>query len=146
MSVRTPCLGTQSAGCGEIRITPPLNKTPLHTYTIRTSWITLHHFILQELIISVIISPPITPNKFWGFNKRNSQEKLHHPISSLLGKVDSLVHQNILREFIGVINFTSVTPEDSWGINCVVLEGPMVIAIARSPYKAPEPRNPKSAF
>ena len=33
--------------------------------------------IFQELM-SVIISPPITPNKFWGFNKRNSQEKLHH--------------------------------------------------------------------
>ena len=30
-------------------------------------------FYFQELI-SVIISPPITPNQFWGFNKRNSQE------------------------------------------------------------------------
>ena len=30
-------------------------------------------YFFQELV-SVIISPPITPNKFWGFNKRNSQE------------------------------------------------------------------------
>ena len=41
--------------------------------TIRTSWITPHHFIFQELI-SVIISLPITPNNFWGFKKRNSQK------------------------------------------------------------------------
>ena len=51
----------------------------------------------QELI-SVIVSPPITPNKFWGFNKRNSQEKLHHPVLCLLGKVHHLLHQNILSE------------------------------------------------
>ena len=40
-----------------------------------SNFLDLHHTILlfQELI-SVIISPPITPNKFWGFNKRNSQE------------------------------------------------------------------------
>ena len=24
------------------------------------------------------------------------------------------------------MNFTSVTPENAWGINCVILEGPMV--------------------
>ena len=24
--------------------------------------------------MNVIISPPITPNKFWGFKKRNSQD------------------------------------------------------------------------
>ena len=47
--------------------------------SIRTSWITLHHFIFRELNC-VIISLPITPNKFWGFNKRNSQENLHHPV------------------------------------------------------------------
>ena len=41
--------------------------------TIQTSWITPHHFILRELI-SAIISPPVTPNNFWGFSKRNSQE------------------------------------------------------------------------
>ena len=41
---------------------------------LTTSWIALHHFIFRELI-SVIITPPITPNNFWGFNKRNSQEK-----------------------------------------------------------------------
>ena len=36
------------------------------TLTIRTSWITPHHFIYRSLII-VIISPPITPNIFRGF-------------------------------------------------------------------------------
>ena len=45
---------------------------------IRTSWITPHHLTFQELI-SVIISPPITPNKFWGFNKRNNQENYTTP-------------------------------------------------------------------
>ena len=34
-------------------------------------------FYCQELI-SVMISPPITPNKFWGFNKCNSQEELRN--------------------------------------------------------------------
>ena len=36
---------------------------------------TLHRFIFREWI-RVIISPPITPNNFCGFKKRNSQEKL----------------------------------------------------------------------
>ena len=76
--------------------------------------------------ISVIISPPITTNQFWGFNKRNSQEKLHHPALSLSGKLHNLLHRNILWEFALVINFTSVTPEKSWGINSVILEGLMV--------------------
>ena len=75
-----------------------------------------------------LITPPITPNKFRGFSKRNSQEQLHHPVLSLLGKLHSLLHQNILREFIGVINVTSVTPENSWGINCVI---PMVLPIQK---------------
>ena len=30
----------------------------------------------------------------------------------------------MVREFIGAISLTSVTPENPWGINCVVLEGP----------------------
>ena len=38
----------------------------------------------------------------------------------------SAIHQNILRELIGVINLTSVTPENSQGINCAILMGPMV--------------------
>ena len=46
---------------------------PTGKHIIRSSWITPHHFIFQELI-SVILSPPITPNKFWRFNKRNFQE------------------------------------------------------------------------
>ena len=65
--------------------------------------------------MSVIITPPITPNKVWGFDKRNSKEKLHHPVLSLLGKL------------FGVTILTSVAPENSWGISCVILEGLMVI-------------------
>ena len=71
--------------------------------TIRTSWITPHQFILQDLI-SVITSSPITPSKFWRFNKRNSQEiytTLSCPYWEIL---HNLLHQNILRELIGVIS------------------------------------------
>ena len=53
--------------------------------TIRTSWSTLHHFIIRELT-SVINTPPIKPTNFWGFAKRNSQEKLHLFVLSLLGR------------------------------------------------------------
>ena len=68
--------------------------------TIRTYWITPHHFIFQELF-RVIISPPITPNKFWGFNKRNSQEKLHHPVLSPLGQSA----QSVTPKYSQVINW-----------------------------------------
>ena len=37
----------------------------------------LHHTIwgcIYQELIHVIISPPTTPNKFWGFSKRNCQE------------------------------------------------------------------------
>ena len=79
-------------------------------------------------IISVIISPPITPNQFWGFTKRNSQKKITPPcLVPVRKKVHNLLHQNVLGELISVICFTSVTPEHSWGINCVILEGPMAI-------------------
>ena len=84
-------------------------------------------FCFQELI-SVIISPPITPNKFWGFNKRNSQEKLHHPVLFLSGKYTPFTPK--YSQGINLRNkFTSVTPENSWGINCVILEGTMVCAV-----------------
>ena len=65
-------------------------------HTIWTSWITPHHFIFRELI-SVVITPPITPNYFWGFNKRNSQEKLHLLVLSLLGRSTPPITPNILR-------------------------------------------------
>ena len=55
--------------------------------------------IFQELI-SVIISPPITPNKFWGFHKCNSQKNLHHPVLSRLGRIAQ-----------------SFTPNNSQGVN-----------------------------
>ena len=35
-------------------------------------------------------------------------------------------HQNILRELIAIMNFTSVTPKYSGGITCVILEDPKV--------------------
>ena len=65
-----------------------------------------------------MITPPITLNNFWRFNKRNSQEKLHVLVLSLLGrstppitpkysqriywgnKVSPLLHQEILGEVI----------------------------------------------
>ena len=50
------------------------------TLTIRTSWITLHHFIFWESIV-VIITPPFAPNKFWELMKHNSQEKSTPPIT-----------------------------------------------------------------
>ena len=87
-------------------------------------------FIFQESS-SVINTPLIAPNHFRGVNKRllNSQEKLHHLVLSLFGRITvlhRLLHQKILRELVGVMNFTLVTPEHFWGINCVILEGPMV--------------------
>ena len=42
-------------------------------------------------------------NKFWGFNERDAQQKLH-PVLSLVGKMTQFLHQNILRELIGVKN------------------------------------------
>ena len=53
---------------------------------IRTSWITLPHFILGEFI-SAIIAPPTTPNNFWGVNERNFQKNLHLLVLSLLGRI-----------------------------------------------------------
>ena len=53
--------------------------------TIRTSWITPHHFIFRELI-SVLITPPITPNNYWGFSKRYFQEKLNLLVLPLIGR------------------------------------------------------------
>ena len=40
--------------------------------------------MLRELI-SVIITPPITPNNVWGISKRNFQEKITPPCPVLLG-------------------------------------------------------------
>ena len=36
------------------------------------------------------------------------------------------LHQNVLRDLIGVMNLTSVTPENSCRIKCVILHSPMV--------------------
>ena len=46
----------------------------------------LPNFIFEEMI-SVIITPPITPDIFWGFDKPNTQEKLHCLVLSLLRKI-----------------------------------------------------------
>ena len=57
---------------------------------------------------------------------RNSQEKLHHPVLSLLGKI----MQSFTPKYSQGINwrnkFHPVTPENSWGNNCVIVGGPMV--------------------
>ena len=42
--------------------------------------------ICENLLNRVIITSPITPNKFWGFDKRNSQEKLHILVLFPLGR------------------------------------------------------------
>ena len=101
------------------------------SYTIRTSWITPHHFIFRELI-SVIITPPITPNNFWRFNKRNSQEKLHLLVLSLLGGSTPPITPKYSQRINWHNQFTSVTPENSRGLNCVILMGPMVLNRSRT--------------
>ena len=58
--------------------------------TIRTSWITISHFAFQELL-GVITTPPITPNKSWRLDKRNSLEKLHRVVLLLLGAIPQLI-------------------------------------------------------
>ena len=76
--------------------------------------------------MSVIISPPITPNKFWGFNKRNSQAKLHHPVLFLLGKITLSFTPKHSRGINWRDKVHLGYTRKSWGINCVILEGPMV--------------------
>ena len=50
-------------GSARVGILASIDARDFHC-TIRTTRITPHHFIFQELI-SVIISLPITPKKFW---------------------------------------------------------------------------------
>ena len=78
----------------------------------------------------VVAGPTITPNKFWGFNKRNSQEN-YSTLSCPDQKYYTIFHTNSFTpkysQGISWRNkFTSVTPENSWGISCVILAGPMV--------------------
>ena len=102
-----------------VRDSVPLSTSPLH---------------FSRIIISVIITPPITPNNFWGFNKRNSPGKITPSCVVPLRKEHTTeLHQNILREFIGAMHFTSVTTENSRGIKCVILMGLMVQSAAESP-------------
>ena len=73
------------------------------------------------------ISLAIPPFNCWGSNNRNFQKKLHLLVFPLSWEsLHHLLHQNILRELICVTNVTLVTPENSCGIICVILEGPMV--------------------
>ena len=58
-------------------------------------------------------------------------KKNYTTVLSLLGRFHQQLHQNTLRQLFGVINFTSVTPEISRGINFVILEGPMIFAAGR---------------
>ena len=154
------------------------------------------------------MSLPFTPNNFWGFKKRNIQEKLHHPVLCRLGKItqsftpkysqgirwrnefhlgyhsgqNSYKHLKIVSKTncLGTIKFVKITkqslykaksfacslanrdkpaaaatlqrkcsrgiicskelycnqfgqdgtPENSWGINCVILEGPIMVIIS----------------
>ena len=67
-------LMSRDKNCRETFFSPLSLNYPHRRDTIRTSW-SLDYtspFYFRELI-SVIITPPITP---WGFNKRNSQEKI----------------------------------------------------------------------
>ena len=77
----------------------------------------------------------ITPNNCWGFNKRNFQGNYTSLRRPSWERAHHRLHQNILRELIGVMNFTSVTPENSRGINCVIQMGPMVITKILAPMK-----------
>ena len=70
---------------------------------------------------------PITPNNFWGFNKHNSQAKLHHLVLSLLGRSTPRLHPKYSQRINWRNKFTSVTPKNSRRINCVILMGPMVL-------------------
>ena len=45
---------------------------------------------------------------------------------------------------IGVTNFTSVTPENSWGIHCVVLMGPIVLPVLLFTGTSPRCSSPSS--
>ena len=75
--------------------------------------------------MSAIITLPITPNHFWGVQKRNLQETWHVLVFSISGKITPPITPKKFRESVVVINLTSVTPENSWGICCVMLKGPM---------------------
>ena len=77
----SPCY----VGINYCNVTPFLYRILSFQNTIRTSGITLHHFIFRQLI-SVIITPPIPPNNFSGFNKRSSQENCTFLCFSLLGR------------------------------------------------------------
>ena len=73
-----PVFGTGGTSAKTTLLETTLLQTPEIPFEL------LGHLIFRELI-SVIITPPITPNDFWGFNKRNFQEKLHLLLLSLLG-------------------------------------------------------------
>ena len=80
--------------------------TETHIHTHRDTYLPFElllasPFYFQEFI-RAIITPPSTPNKFWGFNKCNSQKRLDHPVLSL---------------FLGGKITQSFTPKYSQGIN-----------------------------
>ena len=73
--------------------------------TIQTSRTALPHIIFPQLI-NVIITPPITPNNFWGFNKLDCHEN-HTSLSfPSYERLHRLLRQKNLKELIGVINFS----------------------------------------
>ena len=63
------------------------------------------------------------------FRGPKARQELHLFVLPLLGKITHLLH---IRESIDVINITSVTPENSWGHDCVILEGTVLVALYRA--------------
>ena len=90
---------------------------------VRTSWITLPHYLFGELI-SVIVTPLITPNNFGGFHKRNLQQKLHLLFLPLLGRITPPITPKYSQRISRRNSFHLGYTRKFWGINCVI---PMVM-------------------
>ena len=63
--------------------------------------------------MGVIHTPPITLNHFWRGHMRNLQANDTFCSSPSQERSAPLLHQTILRDLIGVIYYTSATPENS---------------------------------
>ena len=80
---------------------------------IQTSWIALPHSIFRGVDeCNNNITLPITPNNIWGVNKPNLQEITPSGLISLWCFAPPITPR-YSQSIIGVIHFTSVTPENS---------------------------------
>ena len=77
-------------------------------------------------VLDRILSTPITRNSFWGDRKRNFQEKSSPSCLVSLGMIPPLITTKNPQITNWCHDLTSVTPENSWGIESATLEGPMV--------------------